>query len=86
MGKIPTAEELLNNKFPEFEHLDNGNIWVNIENIMIEFAKMHVKAALKEASESADLTTDSYMSMQEGSCVEIHKDSILNSYPLENIK
>lgn len=42
---------------------------------LIEFARLHVKAALKAASESSDdITTQE--------CV----NDILNSYPLENIK
>jgi hypothetical protein len=81
LDNMITAEELLNKKFPEFEDLDNGNIWDNIEEVMIEFAKLHVKAALKEASENAEIDmikyTDDY---------EINKKSILNAYPLEIIK
>ena len=81
MARIPTAEELLDNKFPEFEHLDNGNIWVNIENIMIEFAKLHVEAALKNAALEAHTRDIPYTDD-----VEVDEDSILMSYPLENIK
>ena len=49
--------------------------------MMIAFAKYHVELALKEASENAETSiikyTDDY---------EIDKDSILNAYPLSNIK
>jgi hypothetical protein len=82
MEKIPTAEELLDNKFPEFEHLDNGNIWVNIENIMIEFAKLHVKAALKEALDSIPCLGSS----SDIATYEEVEEAVLNSYSLENIK
>lgn len=47
--------------------------------IMIEFAKMHLATALKQASERADITDN-------GRFPIIDKPSILNSYPLENIK
>ena len=55
---------------------------------MIEFAKLHVEAALKEASEKAK-TFDIYNeSCGDVECkvTFIKKDSILNAYPLENIK
>ena len=63
---------------------------------MIEFAKMHVQEALKQASEKVfveyiDLNTDEifdYTDVITDDDVEvnINKDSILNAYPLENIK
>ena len=45
--------------------------------MMIDFAKMHVEEALKAASEKGKTSN--------GTSVVV-KDSILNSYPLENIK
>lgn len=52
-----------------------------IKNVMIEFAKIHVEAALKAAIYNAETKiikyTDDY---------EVDKHSILSSYPLENIK
>lgn len=51
------------------------------DEVMVEFARLHVKRALKDASDNVELTlikyTDDY---------EVNKDSILNSYPLDNIK
>lgn len=78
-----TAEEFLNKKYPEFEDLDNGNIWSNIENLMVEFAQYHVKEALKAAWENAEtICVD-----KDGSdACDIDKESILNAYLLENIK
>lgn len=82
---IPTAEEFLNNinninyrrlKQPN-PHLD---ILPFIEADLIEFAKMHVEEALKQASEKA--TTDGYGDGYAG----IDEESILTAYPLENIK
>ena len=51
MEKIPTADEFLNK---EYYHiiLDSRETWINVGDIkraMIEFAKLHVEAALKEA-------------------------------------
>lgn len=73
MSKIPTAEEFLNN-------IGQGNF---SEQDLIEFTKLHVEAALKEASEKAELEGD------EGSVfdyISVDKYSILNAYPLTNIK
>lgn len=53
----------------------------DIKTAMIEFAKMHVEAALKAASENADMKDVPYTDD-----IEVDKDSILYSYPLANIK
>lgn len=60
-------------------------------NAMIEFAKLHVEAALKEAFENAE--TDYTYEGESGEFEDIpiynyfvKKDSILNSYPESNIK
>ena len=74
MSKIPTAEEtytkitgcVINHK--------------DIKKAMIEFAKLHVEAALKEASEKAEWKGYTL------AAVEICDYSILDAYPLENIK
>ena len=74
MSKIPTAEEtytkitgcVINHK--------------DIKKAMIEFAKLHVEAALKEASEKAEWKGHTL------AAVEICDYSILDAYPLENIK
>lgn len=77
-----TAEELIDDIFISGSGAggDSYNKG-DIERIMIEFAKLHVEAALKEASENAEMNlikyTDDY---------EIDRYSILNAYPLENIK
>lgn len=49
---------------------------------MIEFAKLHVEAALKAATNNAKMDSDPFDYEDEW----IDKDSILNAYPLENIK
>lgn len=68
---IPTAEEFCN---------DMRYVTYSLDEKLITFAKMHVEEALKQASEKA--TTDGYGDGYAG----IDEESILNAYPLENIK
>ena len=79
MEKIPTAEEILQKHVPN--RYTKENSW---KNAMIEFAKLHVEAALKVASEG-QINKDIYMIIEYGENMD-WKSSILNSYPLENIK
>ena len=86
-----TAKEFIENYIKE--NNDDSNI--DMEEVVIEFARLHVNAALKEASDKA-LVLD----MQENDTAEImsvsseygeynftvDKLSILNSYSFENIK
>lgn len=75
---ILTAEEFL-------EEMDKDNDDLNsiIERAMIEFAKMHVEAALKEAAYNAEISDyDEHMQF----APNIDENSILNAYPLTNIK
>lgn len=82
MEKILTAEEFIQDywdvdcDFMESmtEQLDNcsGFGFDNIPDLMAQFAKYHVKAALKAAGD-ATLLYD-------------FKEDIINSYPLENIE
>jgi hypothetical protein len=74
---IPTAEEWL-----KINYEANA---IN-PNILIEFAKLHVEAALKAASEDADMDNEYYHSVQEGTIGRIDIETILNAYPLTNIK
>ena len=83
MSKIPTALEFISNAHD-----------ISMENIhcfMIEFAKIHVEAALKKASEKA--VTDYEYAGETGEFDDISvydyfvdKKSILNAYSLENVK
>ena len=73
MSKIPTAEEFVM----------RGHLWVgddkdvnDLAKSHIEFAKLHVEAALKEAKNSLK---DGYVTPQD-------EQDILNAYPLTNIK
>lgn len=81
MENIPTAENfLIINDDKDFRLSMSGRY---VSEMMIEFAKLHVEAALKAASENGqakyDYTFEMYIS-------DVDKDSILNSYPLTNIK
>jgi hypothetical protein len=86
MNKIPTAEEFLQTH-PQISHYydDKTNRMVcfddDVKTAMIEFAKLHVEAALKKASENALVSAD-----EGGYTGFVDEESILNSYPLENIK
>jgi FMN-dependent NADH-azoreductase len=78
MDKTPTAEEI-------YQEITKRRIFdmynPNIKKAMIEFAKIHVEAALKEASEKAFVTYSEYTGDE-----IVSKNSILKSYPLTNIK
>ena len=65
MSKIPTAEEFW-----------DDNTFNDHEEALIEFAKLHVEAALEEAK---NLLKDGYVTPQD-------EQDILNAYPLTNIK
>lgn len=75
-----------------YNHTTTGNDpGKNTLNLMIEFAKLHVEEALKEASEKA--VTDYEYAGETGEFDDISvydyfvdKKSILNAYPLENVK
>jgi len=75
MKTLPTAEEtytkvtgcIINHK--------------DVKQAMIEFAKLHVEAALKEAGYAADTKE-----MSSHSINEMYRERIKQSYPLENIK
>lgn len=94
--------------FPQLE-INNEKNWnvvrSRIKSLMIEFAKLHVQAALEFANKKAQLCLRRYNNndFKQASFIEllygqevptekeceywgISKDSILNAYPLENIK
>ena len=72
MDKIPTAEEFLNGYIDDFYEISTENI----PNAMIEFTKLHVKAAL----DKRDLLYQTYYK-EEINWTEDNKNFILNSYP-----
>lgn len=73
MKELPTAEEFL------YEN-DMRKLTTTA---MIEFAKLHVEAALKAASEDAEGVDEDGYYVPNSS---IDKQSILQAYPLTNIK
>ena len=73
-NKIPTAHQFIR----DAPYLDST------ANLMKEFAKLHVKAALEAASQNADAYNKPKFKGDINPVVDL--DSILNSYPLENIK
>lgn len=74
--KLPTAKEFLKENAP-----------CSTEGFMIEFASMHVKAALKEASEKAKIKYEYSGNTGSEYCDEyVDRNSILNAYPPERIK
>ena len=82
MSKIPTAEEFLHQSKSLHDMWDNTRgkgEWDEeaIANSHIEFAKLHVEAALKEAEIAGQNNWGNSKKM---------KDAILNAYPLTNIK
>lgn len=79
--KIPTAWDYC----IENLYIDNEKQHIESAQALIKFAQMHVKKALEAASEKAELD------LFNGGCHEygsnkINKESILNSYSLNNIK
>jgi hypothetical protein len=83
MKDLPTAEEFIEQYLRGDRVHDDINKVVDEEEAieaMIEFAKLHVEKALKNASEDVELETYGNFGNS------VNKDSILNSYPLENIK
>jgi hypothetical protein len=78
-NKLPTAEDFfIDNKLIPF-HTDSFHM-KEINKIIIEFAKLHVEAALKAAYDNIEYTT------VDSSVPYVVEESILNSYPLTNIK
>lgn len=69
-----TAEELINQEGYHFLNCKN-----DVENLMIAYAKMHVKKALEAASEN------SFTDYDDDNNIIIDKNSILNAYPESNI-
>ena len=98
MEKIPTAKEFyLKTIFPVSieNNRDDIELWFDTDDhseehlrIMIEFAKLHVEAALKEASSKVTCSEEYQYDEYDNAILiaKINRDSILNSYPLDNIK
>ena len=86
---IPTAEEFLEmNPFASYWYDEKSKTTVcrsdEVEKIMKEYAKLHIEAALKAASEKAKAKEDpnDYGTGE----IWVDKKSILSAYPLTLIK
>jgi len=83
MEKIPTVKEILK-ETDLYSHIDDGGDKVFysgfVELLMIEFAKLHVEAALNSVEKSITVN------FSPSGLSKVAKDSILKSYPLENIQ
>jgi hypothetical protein len=81
-NNIPTAEEFLKDLQHEYEETGEYKMYfaIDIPNKLKEFAKLHVEAALKAAYDNIEYTT------VDSSVPYVVEGSILNSYPLSNIK
>lgn len=75
--KLPTAKEWLTSFGADADDMFYKQ---SVEEAMIEFAKLHVEAALKEANEEAIENDD-----LQGDCYS-GRYHMKNCYPLENIK
>jgi hypothetical protein len=95
MNNIPTAEEFCKSFKP------TGKTWQeNFHQTVIEFAKLNVEAALEAASKASKLlviNTEEHREIKDGEdlldeyecgsdVIHISASSILDSYPLTNIK
>jgi len=82
MEKTPTAEEIISIVEATVAAYSNSPVWykTDIKKYMIQFAKLHVEAALKSAYNNIEYTT------VDSSVPYVVEESILNSYPLNNIK
>ena len=77
MSKISTAEEFLNT----FNRKVNDTLEQGVQEAMIEFAKLHCEAQLSAILSNA---TTRFIPFTDDE--EVDKDSIINAYPLDNIK
>ena len=87
MEKIPTAEEFAERNQYDIQSYDEGG-YLGIDTKvfaekLIEFAKLHVEAALEQALYNAEIN-DFDEHEQYSPCID--GPSILNAYPLDNIK
>ena len=89
-NKIPSVEEYLKNSHATGMAFNRKAI----QEVMVEFAKIHVKAALEAAYNNASLKEEEFgideqicwNSSEMGDCYVLDKNSILSAYPEELIK
>jgi hypothetical protein len=82
---LPTAEELFKKYSNLYQFEEGPNEYLvdkeDFQKTMIEFAKLHVEAALKAAVKNVEIKP-----MEHAGFYMVDSGSILKSYPLENIK
>lgn len=76
---IPAAEELFKTEYSIMD-AEYPEMAAHVRRKVLEFTKLHVEAALKEASKNASTIPTA----RNGHYID--KNSILNAYPLSNIK
>lgn len=90
---METAEEYYNLNPETIQDIGKGRS-AHTKRMMIEFAKLHVEAALKKASENVSFKQTCKEPYKCTSCIGqicehpiryVHSESILKSYPLTNI-
>jgi hypothetical protein len=83
MSKMPTAEEFLNT----FNRKVNDTLEQGVQEAMIEFAKLHVEAALKAAATNGEVKEELGNPYDtESKYYVVDEQSIIKAYPLTNIK
>lgn len=77
---IPTAKEYLKSTelLVKFDNFQGCVLEDELPNLLIEFAKLHVQEASKAANHKVNYLIEEFGA--------IMPNSILNAYPLENIK
>lgn len=75
---IPTAEDFLRERYNLYKDIRSEDL--------IEFTKLHVKAALNAAYTNAKVWVDDDPQPFGGPFKGVEEESILNAYPLSNIK
>ena len=87
MKQLPTIEEFYIEKWgvcPMIEKEIALHSYYEMLSFAKEYAKLHVQAALENAAEKAKAYTT--ISTYEGRQTKVRKESILNAYPLGNVK
>lgn len=85
MNNTPTAEDFAWSQEQDFISILAEANYQEVYNLMIEFAKLHVQAALISAWEKAKIKQEIFSETGEP-IYEIDHLSILQSYPSSNIK
>jgi hypothetical protein len=89
MKALPTAEEFLREKYTgEFTQEGATNLFdlYEVQQVMIEFAKLHCEAQVKEITEKVKVVYIEPDGCATGDYYDVDKDSIINAYNLNDIK